>query len=76
MADDPEHPEDLFPRLSPEGRELAPVIYRHLRPQPTRATVLRLAESRPYRASGYVCGGFRKPISRCCGPDGDPGSDE
>jgi hypothetical protein len=66
MADESE---DLFARLSIEGRELAPVIYRHLHPRSTRATVLRLVESRPYRASGYVCGSFRKPISRCCGPD-------
>jgi hypothetical protein len=67
--DDPE--EDLFARLSPEGRELAPVIYRSLHPRALRSAVLRLVESRPYRAAGYVCGGFRKPISRCCGPDDD-----
>jgi hypothetical protein len=66
MADEPE---DLFARLSSEGQELAPVIYRHLHPRSTRATVLRLVESRPYRATGYVCGSFRKPISKCCGPD-------
>jgi len=62
-------PEGLFSRLSPEGQELSPVIYRNLHPRITRATVLRMAESRPYRATGYVCGSFRKPISRCLGPD-------
>jgi hypothetical protein len=60
---------DLFARLSPEGREVAPVAYRFLHPRETRATVLRLVESRPYRAAGYVCGSFRKPISRCLQPD-------
>lgn len=67
MDDDPE--DDLFARLSPAGKELAPVIYRSLHRQPLRATVLRLVESRPYRAAGYICGSFRKPISKCCGPD-------
>lgn len=60
---------NLFARLSPEGREVAPVIYRFLHPAATRAAVLRLVESRPYRAVGYVCGSFRKPISKCCGQD-------
>jgi hypothetical protein len=62
-------PEDLFARLSLDWQELAPVIYRHLHPRATRSTVLRLVESRPYRAAGYVCGTFRKPISKCCGAD-------
>jgi len=67
MAD--EH-DDLFARLSPEGRQLAPVIYRFLAPSPLRyATIMRLVESRPYRAAGYVCASFRKPISKCCGQD-------
>jgi hypothetical protein len=61
---------DLFERLSPEARKLTPVGYRFLHASPTSvATLLRLAESRPYRASGYVCLRFRKPISKCCGPD-------
>lgn len=69
--------DDLFARLSPEGQRLAPVIYRSLHPRPTRTEILRLVESRPYRAAGYVCGSFRKPISRCCGPDeADEADDE
>ena len=68
-----DQPEDLFARLSPVGQELAPVIYRHLHPRSsTRTTVLRLVECRPYRAAGYVCGSFRKPISKCCGADEEP----
>ncbi len=61
--------DDLFARLSPVGREIAPVNYRFLHPRATRATVLRLVECRPLRAAGYVCGSFRKPISKCLGPD-------
>jgi hypothetical protein len=61
--------DELFERLSPEGKEVAPVGYRHMTRRPTRAAVLRMAESLPYRAAGYVCGSFRKPISKCCGPD-------
>ena len=60
---------NLFARLSTAGRELVPVSYRFLQPRETRGTVLRLVESRPYRAAGYVCASFRKPISRCLGPD-------
>jgi hypothetical protein len=63
---------DLFARLSPAGREVAPVSYRFLHSRETRATVLRLVESRPYRAAGYVCGSFRKPISRCLQPEDEP----
>jgi hypothetical protein len=61
--------DDLFARLSSEGKAVAPVGYRHLTPRPNRAAILRMAESLPYRAAGYVCGSFRKPISKCCGPD-------
>ena len=43
MKDDPE---DIFARLSLEGQELAPVIYRHLHPRSNRATVLRLVTVR------------------------------
>jgi len=61
---------DLFERLSPEARQLAPVGYRFLHASPTRAaTILRLAESTHYRAGGYVCASFRKPISKCCRQD-------
>jgi len=56
----------LFGRLSAEGRQLAPVSYRHSQVSTLRiATHLRLVESRPYRATGYVCSPFRKPISKC-----------
>jgi hypothetical protein len=61
---------NLFERLSPEARKLTPVGYRSLHTSPnSAATLLRLVESRPYRASGYVCLRFRKPISKCCGQD-------
>lgn len=61
---------DLFARLSPEARQLAPVSYRFLHSSPTRvATIMRLVESTHYRAGGYVCASFRKPISKCCRPD-------
>ncbi|HET9212900.1 MAG TPA: hypothetical protein VFR03_21015 [Thermoanaerobaculia bacterium] len=60
--------DDLFTRLSPERREIAPVSYRFLHPRAIRAT-LRLVECRPHRAVGYVCGSFRKPVPRCLGPD-------
>ena len=61
---------DLFARLSEEGQRLVPVGYRFLHTSLTRsAMIMRLAESRPYRAGGYVCLGFRKPISKCCGQD-------
>jgi hypothetical protein len=59
----------LFERLSKTGRECAPVGYRFLHTSSLdAATILRLVESRPYRAAGYVCSSFRKPISKCCGP--------
>jgi hypothetical protein len=62
----------LFARLSAAGRECAPVGYRFVHTSPLDAAlILRLAESRPYRSSGYLCGPFRKPISKCCGPDED-----
>lgn len=61
---------DLFERLSPEARPLVPVLYRYPHTLPTReATIVRLVESRPYRASGYACAPFWKPISKCCDPD-------
>ena len=63
-------PEDLFARLSAEGRQLVPVSYRFLHASPLEAaTVMRLVESEPYRATGYVCSAFRKPISKCCSQD-------
>jgi len=65
-----EEPEDLLERLSAEGRQLVPVSYRFLHVSPlAAATVMRLVVSAPYRASGYVCSAFRKPISKCCSQD-------
>lgn len=65
-----DNPDDLFDHLSPEGRRLVPVSYRYLRSSPIgEATITRLVESRPYRAEGYVCWMFRKPISKCCSQD-------
>jgi hypothetical protein len=62
--------DNLFERLSDAGRESAPVSYRFLHTSVLAvATILRLVESRPYRATGYVCTSFRKPISKCCGPE-------
>ncbi len=47
-----------------------PALYRFARTRATRAaTVMRLVESRPYRATGYACERFRKPISKCCDLD-------
>src|SRR4029078_13344426 len=73
QAMDEDHNEDrkpLLDRLSPEARNLPPVGYRFLHASPTSAaTLLRLAESRHYRANGYVSLRFRKPISKCCGQD-------
>jgi hypothetical protein len=64
--------DDLFARLSPEGQRLVPLSYRFLHTSEVRvATVMRLVESTPYRATGYVCSGFRKPISKCCRQDDD-----
>jgi len=64
--------DDLYARLSELGRKSAPVSYRFLHASSLEhATILRLVESRPYRASGYVCSSFRKPISKCCDPEDD-----
>jgi len=68
LIDPPEA--DLFARLTPEGQRLVPVPYRFLHASPlAEKTLSRLVESRPYRTTGYVCWTFRKPISKCCGPD-------
>ncbi len=81
--DDPPAPagtgskDGLFERLSPEGRQLVPVTFRSLHTSPTaEATFLRLVESRPYRAQGYACSPFRKPISKCFGVTSPRGDDE
>jgi hypothetical protein len=66
----------LFECLSEEGRRLAPVSYRFSRTSPVSGALFtRLAESRPYRAGGYVCWPFRKPISKCCGRPDDENED-
>jgi hypothetical protein len=63
--DQPEGGERLFERLSAAGRELAPVGYRFLAAQPPEsADQVRVAESRFYRASGYVCWRFHRPLSK------------
>ena len=65
-----EERDGFFSRLSPEGQRSAPVIYRFSHTSPVRAaTIMRLVESKPYRTTGYVCSGFRKPISKCLGDD-------
>jgi hypothetical protein len=72
MDDDRDPGDDLFARLSDAGRDSAPVSYRFLHTSSfDAATIVRLVESRPYRATGYVCSSFRKPISKCCGPEDD-----
>jgi hypothetical protein len=64
--DEPDEPRDgLFARLSAEGREAAPIGYRFVHTSRFAAALhLRAVESRPYRASGYLCSSFRKPISK------------
>jgi len=63
-------PKGLFDQLSAAGQELVPVTHRFTRTSPTAAaTILRLVESRPYRASGYACSAFSKPISKCLSED-------
>ena len=65
-----DEPQRLFDRLSPAGRDLVPVTHRFTHTSPTSAaTLLRLVESRPYRASGYACSAFHKPISKCLTDD-------
>ena len=73
MPDDDgrDEPRDgLFARLSAVGREVAPIGYRFVHTSPFAAAIhLRAVESPPYRASGYLCAGFRKPISKCLPAD-------
>jgi hypothetical protein len=60
----------LFEQLSAAGQELVPVTHRFTHTAETAAaTILRLVESRPYRATGYACSPFHKPISKCCRED-------
>ncbi|HZF08026.1 MAG TPA: hypothetical protein VFE33_04465 [Thermoanaerobaculia bacterium] len=60
----------LFDQLSTAGQDLVPVTHRFTQTSATaEATILRLVESRPYRASGYACSGFHKPISKCLSED-------
>lgn len=57
-------------RLSPEARAAVPVSY-HLAEsaEPGDASAARIAESRFYRAAGFDCHPFHKPISRPLGPE-------
>lgn len=55
----------LFDRLTAAGRELVPVVYRFLQDQPPESvTPVRLAESEFYRATGYACWRFHRPLSK------------
>jgi len=69
--------ERFFDLLSADGQRLAPVAYRFLHSQPAgEGGPARLATSRHYRARGYVCFAFHKPISKClAGPEASPGDD-
>lgn len=60
----------LLARLSPAGREVAPIGYRFVHTSPFAAALhLRAVDSPPYRATGYLCAAFRKPISKCLPAD-------
>lgn len=62
--------ERLLDRLSPAARQAVPVSY-HLAEsaEAGEASAVRTAESRFYRASGFDCHPFHKPISRPLGPE-------
>ena len=62
----------LFERLSRDGKDLVPVSYRFTSRYDDTGSVLRLAESDAYRAEGYCCWSFHKPISRSCVAGGAP----
>lgn len=65
-----ERPPKLFETLTEASRDWVPVVYRSIEAIPvTELPELRLAQSRPYRAKGYLCGTFYKPISKCVAPD-------
>ena len=58
--------EDFFDLLSADGKRLAPVGYRFLDSSKGGVEIpTRLAASRSYRARGYACWSFHKPISKC-----------
>ncbi len=58
--------DSLFKKLSDEGQEAVPVNYRLSVGVPAEAgPPRRQAESRFYRAEGYQCRPFHKPVSRC-----------
>jgi hypothetical protein len=51
--------------LPPESEDLLPVLYRTVTTAPNSTLrVVRLAESRSYRAAGYECFPFHRPISK------------
>jgi len=59
---------ELFERLTPEAQELVPVSHRLMSSPPQKSLVeRRMAESRWYRASGFECFAFHRPISKCFG---------
>lgn len=56
----------FFARLTAEGRELVPVVYRRFdTPSLEFTDRMRTAASDWYNAAGFSCFGFYKPISRC-----------
>ncbi|HSN87852.1 MAG TPA: hypothetical protein VL025_13930 [Thermoanaerobaculia bacterium] len=63
-------PERFLDRLTPEARAAAPVSY-HLAQlgEAADAGSVRKAESGFYRATGFECRPFHKPISRVLPPE-------
>jgi len=60
------HDRKFFERLTSEGKRLVPINYRFVEPVAEESISLqRLAESHFYRAAGYCCWSFHKPISKC-----------
>ncbi|HEX2224993.1 MAG TPA: hypothetical protein VHN15_12385 [Thermoanaerobaculia bacterium] len=59
----------LFESLAEVSRDQVPVVYRSMAATPLSGLPeLRVAESRPYRAKGYLCGAFYRPVSKCLPP--------
>jgi hypothetical protein len=68
-----ETPPSLFEILAEDSKERVPVAYRTIEPIPASSVPeMRLVESRSYRAKGYFCDVFYKPISKCVTPEPDP----
>ncbi|MBW8878003.1 MAG: hypothetical protein JF614_23825 [Acidobacteria bacterium] len=67
-----ETPPNLFEILTEDAKDRVPVAYRAVEPIPIAgAPELRLVESRSYRARGYFCKAFYKPVSKCVAPEPD-----